>query len=417
GKTVQIIPHVTNAIQDQVEKGGADVDVSIVEIGGTVGDIEGLSFIEAIREFKTRAGADNVIYVHVVYLPYLGTSKEFKTKPAQNAARDLRSLGIIPDVMIARSEEALVDPAKAVAKLSLFSGVAKDAIGLLPNAETVYEVPLTLESYGLGDFITKRLKLKSKRPNHRVWDKVVANAKKRHTKRVRVGVVAKYLDNEDTYMSVFEALKAAAMKHDIGVDIEWVDAEQLSNGVGKKLDHLDGIIVPGGFGERGIEGKIQAADFAIKHKVPYLGLCLGMQVACVAAGRQAGLEDAHTTEVKADAASPVIYIMEGQEELWGTGGTMRLGNYECVIEKGTLAHKLYKKRSIDERHRHRYEFNNKYRADLEKVGVVFSGASPDGRLMELIEIKNHPFFMASQFHPEFRSRPNRPHPMFDGFVG
>lgn len=416
GKTVQIIPHVTDAIQDEILHAGEGFDIHIVEIGGTVGDYEGLAFIEAIREFQTRVGKDNTCYVQVVYLPYLNASKEVKTKPAQNAARDLRSLGIIPDVIVARSEQPVASVERIVNKLAMFSGVPPEAIALLPNAETVYEVPLTLEEFGLGDYITKRLSLKAKKPNHKDWTHVVSAAKKRHTKRLRVGAVVKYMDNEDTYMAVFEAVKAAAMKHDIGVDIEWVDAEKLVKGGGRRLARLDGILIPGGFGERGIEGMIQAAEYAMTHKVPYLGLCLGMQVAAVAAARLAGLKEAHTIEVKPSTTCPVIHIMPNQEELLETGGTMRLGNYECVLAKGSLARKLYGEKSVQERHRHRLELNNAYSNDLEQVGIRFSGVSPDGELVELIEMNNHPFLMASQFHPEFKSRPNRPHPMFDGFI-
>jgi CTP synthase len=416
GKTVQIIPHVTEAIQSEVHKAAEGYDVHIVEIGGTVGDYEGLAFIEAIREFQGRVGAKNTCLVHVVYLPYLGASKEIKTKPAQNAARDLRSLGLVPDVTVARSEFPVPNPEAVVRKLSMSSGVPQEAIALLPNADSVYEVPITLETYGIGDYVTKSLGLKSKRPNNKQWVSVVEAAKKEHSKRVKVGVVAKYLDNEDTYMSVFEALKAAAMKHNIGVDIQWIDAEKLADGVGNSLRGMDGILVPGGFGERGIEGKINAARYAIKKKVPYLGLCLGMQVAAVATAREAGLSKAHTIEVDPDTPDPIIHIMEGQDELWGTGGTMRLGNYECVIDKSTKAYKLYGKKSVMERHRHRYELNNTYRAKLAEAGMIFAGLSPDKNLVELVEFKDHPFFMASQFHPEFKSRPGKPHPMFDGFI-
>jgi CTP synthase len=417
GKTVQIIPHVTNTIQDEIEKAGQGFDVHIVEIGGTVGDYEGLSFIEAIREFSTRVGRANCLYVHLVYMPYLGASKEIKTKPAQNATRDLRGLGIVPDVLVARSE--LPAPSAIKKKLALYTGVEERAIALLPNASSVYEVPLSLESAGIGKYIVERFDLKAGRPNLRNWRNVVTQANKDHKSSVTVGVVAKYMDNEDTYMSVFEALKSAAFKHDVGLSIEWIDAEKLDGGgrIPKRLKKVDGIVVPGGFGRRGIEGKIIAAQYALKRKVPYLGLCLGLQVGVVAVARQAGLKLANTVEVDENTPDPIIHIMPGQEQLWGTGGTMRLGNYPCKLARGTLARELYGRASIVERHRHRYEVNNDYRRLLTENGLILSGLSPDGQLVEIIEMrKKHPFFLASQFHPEFKSRPSRPHPMFDGFI-
>ncbi len=415
GKTVQIIPHVTNFIQDKIEEAGRGYDLHIVEVGGTVGDYEGLSFIEAIREFALRVGKDNCLYVHLVYLPYLGTSKEFKTKPAQNAARQLRSLGVVPDIIIARSE--MPPPAHIKAKLSVFTGVDRDAIALLPNVKTIYEVPIILDSSGISDYISQRLGLPKRKTNHHNFKAVVKRAKKDYSLGAKIAIVAKYLDNEDTYMSVFEALKSAGFKHDIGIQIEWVNAEEIEQKGTRRLSHYDAILVPGGFGKRAIEGKIAAAQYAMRKGKPYLGLCLGLQVAVVAAARQAGLKDANTVEVDKDTPDPVIHIMPGQERLWGTGGTMRLGDYECVIKRGTLAHKAYGKSKTVERHRHRYEVNNDYRQTLANAGVVFSGLSPDDKLVEIIELAGHPFFLASQFHPEFKSRPNRPHPMFDAFIG
>lgn len=415
GKTVQIIPHVTNTIQDEIEIASKGFDVHIIEVGGTVGDYESLSFIEAIREFATRVGRSNCIYVHVVYMPYLGASKEVKTKPAQNATRELRGLGVTPDVLVARSEVKAGD--NVIDKLSMFSGVEKRAIALLPNAKSVYEVPLTLESSGVSHYIVEKLGLKVKRPNLRAWHYVARQATKTYKNTVSVGVVAKYLDNEDTYMSVFEALKSASYKHDIGLNIIWIDAEKLeSNQKNNKLSKVDGILVPGGFGNRGFEGKIKAAEYAFKNKVPYLGLCLGLQVAVVAHARNFGLKMANSIEADAKTPDPIIHIMPGQERLWGTGGTMRLGNYPCLLAEGSLAKELYGKTRIEERHRHRYEVNNKYRTILTENGLNLSGMSPDGQLVEMIEARDHPFFIASQFHPEFKSRPNRPHPMFDGFI-
>lgn len=417
GQTVQIIPHVTNAIQTEILRAGAGHDVHIVEIGGTVGDYESLSFIEAIRELGQRIGRDNTLFVHLVYLPYLGASKEVKTKPAQNATRELRSLGIVPDVIVARSESPT--PVSVKRKLSLFSGVEERAIALLPNARSVYEVPLTLEKSGLGRYMVERLHLKqAKKPNLRSWRYVVSRATKPPARTVKVGVVAKYMDNEDTYMSVFEALRAAGFKHNVGVDIHWIEAESLKQGnLKRRLKGMHGIVVPGGFGKRGLEGKIAAADYALKYKIPYLGLCLGLQMAVVAVARQAGLKSANTIELEPATSDPVIHIMPGQQRLWGTGGTMRLGNYKCKLLAGSLARRLYARSEVSERHRHRYEVNNAYREILQNAGIIFSGVSPDDRLVEIIEHAKHPFFLASQFHPELKSRPNRPHPMFDGFIG
>jgi len=417
GKTVQIIPHVTEAIQDAIIIAGQDADVHIVEIGGTVGDYESLSFIEAIRELRDRVGAANTLYVHVVYLPYLGASKEFKTKPAQSATRELRALGIIPDVLIARSETP--PTGNVIDKLSTFCGVPKEGIALLPNAKTVYEVPNTLEEAGIGSFISEKLNLRNHPSKDKSWEQVITQATNDDLPVVKVGVVAKYLGNEDTYMCVFEALRAAGWKHNVNVDICWIDAEELEDmhNVGRALDKVDGIVVPGGFGSRGLEGKIKAAAYAMDEKVPYLGLCLGMQMAVIALARKVIDPAASSLELDANTPAPVISLMTEQKQITKKGGTMRLGNYECVFDPKSLAYKVYgKHRSVMERHRHRYEFNNNYREALTKVGMRLSGLSPDGNLVEVIEMDNHPYFLASQFHPEFRSRPNRPHPMFDGFI-
>lgn len=416
GKSVQIIPHVTTAIQDAIIEAGKGYDVHIVEIGGTVGDYESLSFIEAIRELGFRVGLENCTYVHVVYLPFLGASQEFKTKPAQNSVRELRGLGITPDVLVARSERPTGQGVKA--KLSLFSGVASEAIALLPNAASIYEVPLTLEDTGIADVITKRLNLKSKKPQLKKWRDFVKQATTNDKRKLTVGVVAKYMDNTDTYMSVFEALNAAAWANNAKLKIKWIDAEKLKKekDVEKAVKDVDGIVVPGGFGLRALEGKITAAQYALKHKTPYLGLCLGLQMGVIAAARNAGLKDATTVELDPKSKTQVIHIMDGQEGKQSTGGTMRLGNYDCVIEKDSRAAKLYGKTKIVERHRHRCECNNAYRDQYESWGIRAVGTSPDGRLVEMIEGIDHPFFLASQFHPEFLSRPNRPHPMFDGFI-
>ncbi len=416
GKTVQFIPHVTSAIQDEIQATAEGFDVHIVEIGGTVGDYEGLSFIEGIRELAMRVGRENCVFVHVVYLPYLGASKEIKTKPAQNAVRELRGLGIVPDVLVARSETHADN--SVIAKLSLFSGVEKEAIILLPNASTIYEVPLTFEAKGIDKVITDKLGLKAGKPNLKEWRQVVERAKNGHQKTLRIGIVAKYLNNNDTYMSVFEALNAAAWQYKSKTELVWIDAEKLvtEKDVAKAVKDVDGIVVPGGFGPRAIEGKIIAAQYALKNKLPYLGLCLGMQVAVIAAGRNSGLEDANSTEFNLDTEHPVISTMASQKGKENTGGSMRLGNYDAVLVKNSLAHKLYKHETIVERHRHRYECNNDYRDQYQSWGIVASGTSPDSHLVEIIEAIDHPFFIGSQFHPEFKSRPNKPHPMFSGFI-
>ncbi len=417
GDDVQIIPHLTGAIQDWIIKAGEGYDVHIVEIGGTVGDYESLSFIEAIRELGVKVGLENCTYVHVVYLPYLSASNETKTKPAQNSVRELRGLGVTPDVLVARSEKT---PGAAVKrKLALFSGVPEEAIALLPNAKSIYQVPLTLEDSGIADVITRHLTLKASKPKLKEWRSTVAMATADYDRTLKVGFVAKYMDNADTYMSVFEALKSAAWNNKCKVDITWIDAEKFDapgTDIGAVIKQYDGIVVPGGFGQRSLEGKIKAAQYALKSKLPYLGLCLGLQMAVIAAARNDGVKDATTFELDPDAAHQVIVTMDGQEGKQMTGGTMRLGDYNCVLAKGSLAAKVYGTSKIVERHRHRGECNNAYRDRFESWGIRASGINPDNDLVEIIEGMDHPFFLASQFHPEFKSRPGRPHPMFDGFI-
>ncbi|HIA91552.1 TPA: CTP synthase [Candidatus Saccharibacteria bacterium] len=417
GKTVQVVPHVTNAMQEYVANAAKGHQVHIAEIGGTVGDIEGLAWIEAIREFSNAVGRENCIFVHVVYVPYLGASGEFKTKPAQNAVRTLRSIGIFPDVLAVRSEAAA--PPSIKAKLSIHTGVEESGIVLLPNAKSVYQVPRVLESSGTSDYILKKLKLKASKPDLKEWDKLIERATKQYTKKLSVGVIAKYMDNEDTYMSVFEALKSAAWANDIGISIEWINAETLTTkNKTTMLQSLDAIVVPGGFGERGIEGKIIAAHYAIDNNIPYLGLCLGMQIAVVAHARKHLKGSVASEEVDPQCDHPVIHLMEHQKTITHKGGTMRLGDYECVLAKNTHSRRLYGEKSIKERHRHRFEFNNAYREQLAEHGLVIAGASPDNQLVEIIELdkKLHPYFVATQFHPEFKSRPTRPHPLFYGLI-
>lgn len=419
GKTVQFIPHVTKAIIERIQKAGKKSDVHIVEIGGTVGDYEGLSFIEAIRELGMNVGAENCVFVHVIYVPYLGASHEFKTKPAQNAVKDLRGLGIIPQVLAVRTESPA--PKEIVAKLSLYSGVAPNSIVLLPNAESIYDVPLTLEDAGIGEVITQKLNLASATSDLNQWRELSRKIHSKKDKMASVAIIAKYMDNTDTYMSVFEALKSAAWKEGIEVAIHWVDAEKLNHTTPEEtadmLNQYDGILVPGGFGLRGLEGKINAAEYCLETKKPYFGICLGLQMAVIAAARRGGLKDATSEEMDADSEQRVIHTMTDQRGKENTGGTMRLGNYDCVLKNGSLIQELFgNATNVTERHRHRYECNNSYRDQYEKWGIVASGTSPDGQLVEMIEGIDHPFFVASQSHPEFLSRPLNPHPLFLGFI-
>lgn len=416
GKTVQIIPHVTNKIQEVVASAAKGFDVHIVEVGGTVGDYESLSFIEAIRELAMKVGTENCLFVHVIYIPYLGASQEFKTKPAQNAVRELRGLGIVPDVLVARSEAK--PPRSVLPKLSMFTGVDSEAVVLMPNAPTIYQVPLTLENAHIAEVITERLGLRVQKPDLASWRRVVKSALTRYRKTIRIGVIAKYVDNQDTYMSVFEAVRAAAWSCEVNVDIVWVNAEQLEKDKKTRevLPGLDAIIVPGGFGPRGIEGKVIAATYSLENKVPYLGLCLGLQVSLIAAARRAGLKKANSTEFDPSTPEPVVSTMAEQVGKENTGGTMRLGDYTCELSPGSKARKAYGQAEIVERHRHRYEANNSYRDQYEKWGIKASGVSPDGNLVEMVEALDHPYFLTTQAHPELRSRPNRPHPLFVGLI-
>jgi CTP synthase len=410
GQTVQLVPHLTNAIKDAIQAAADGSDIHIVEVGGTVGDYEGLSFVEAIRDFASRVGRENCFYVHVVYVPFIQTSKEFKSKPAQNALNDLRGFGIVPDCVVVRTEEPA--PGDIAAKIARFSGVAEDAVILLANAPTVYEVPLTVYASGIGP-VLERFTGNTVTPDLTKWRKLAEAQETRFPQTVKVGMVAKYLDNEDTYISVIEALKAAAWQEEVNLDLKWVSAEEATD---DDLSELDAILVPGGFGKRGIEGKIQAAAYALEHNKPYLGLCLGLQVAVIAAARKAGLHDANSTEFDEDTKSNVVYIMEGQAGKESTGGTLRLGDYKAKLEKGSKVARAYGETDVVERHRHRYEVNQKFTKEIQDGGLTISGTSPDGKLVEYIEAKAHPYFVATQAHPEFKSRPSRPHPLFVGLV-
>lgn len=413
GKTVQLVPHLTNLIQETITESGKGSDVHIVELGGTVGDYEGLGFVEAMREFASHH-VGHVAFVHVVYVPYLKASKEFKTKPAQNAVKDLRGFGISPDVIVARVEETPDD--SIVRKLSLFGGVPEKRVVVLSNADTVLRVPLSLHEARIDEEVMKLIDVKGKKPNLAPWQDIVKKATSEKKKTVRVGMVAKYLDNEDTYISVLEALKAAAWHEGVQLQYEWVSAEELEKKGDTELKKYDGLVVPGGFGTRGVEGKILAAKFALEKKKPYLGLCLGLQVAVIAAARRGGELEATSGELNAAAKQQVVYIMEDQKGKEATGGTMRLGDYPAKLLKGSKVAKLYGAIDVVERHRHRYEVNRAFEQQIEKGGLTISGQSPDGTLVEFVEGTNHPYFVATQAHPEFRSRPTRPHPLFLGFI-
>ncbi|HJP81615.1 MAG TPA: CTP synthase [Candidatus Saccharimonadales bacterium] len=409
GKTVQLVPHLTQAIQRAIMRAAGESDIHIVEIGGTVGDYEGLSFVEAIREFAQMVGRERCLFVHVVYVPFLGTSKEFKTKPAQNALNDLRGFGIVPDAVVVRTDEPA--PVSIIDKISLFSGVASKNVLLMPNADTVYRVPLTIAESGL-DALLSSFAAVPHAPDFSDWKRIVENQVKEPVQKVRVGLVAKYMDNEDTYLSVLEALKAAAWGEGIGVDIAWINAETAKD---DDFASVDALLVPGGFGKRGVDGKIAAAWYALEHDVPYLGICLGLQVAAIAAARKGGLLHASSSEF-GDTNEDVVYIMDGQEGKESTGGTLRLGDYPARLKKGSLAEKLYGAEQITERHRHRYEVNQKFIREIEEGGLSVSGTSPDGKLVEFVEAPANTYFIATQAHPEFRSRPTRPHPLFVGLI-
>lgn len=410
GKTVQLVPHLTRSIQDAIELAGEGSNIHIVEIGGTVGDYEGLSFIEAIREFSARVGRENCLYVHVVYVPFIGTSKEFKTKPAQNALNDLRGFGIVPDIVVVRTDESA--PVSVAQKIALFGGVKPEAVLLMPNAKSVFEVPINISKSGIAKVLEDFTSC-NKVPDLTKWKRLVKAQSRTDGKDVTIGIVAKYLDNEDTYISVIEALKAAAWSLNAKLNIKWIDATKAN---GRDFANVDGILVPGGFGSRGIEGKISASDYAYRKNKPYLGICLGLQTAVIAASRRAGLKDAHSMEFEPKTKHPVVYIMNGQEGKESTGGTLRLGDYEAELKEGSLSSKLYKSKRVTERHRHRYEVNQAYLEAIEKGGLVISGASKDGRLVEYIEAPKKRYYIATQAHPEFKSRPNRPHPLFVGLV-
>ena len=454
GKTVQLVPHFTDLVQEKIALASKDSDIHIVEIGGTIGDYEGLAFIEAIRLFANKVGRENCLYLSVVFVPWLNTSKEFKTKPAQNALKDLRGFGIIPDVVCVRTERPA--PRSICEKIAAFSGLNPDAVLNLPDIESVYDVPFNVLKSGVLDILNKFVG-DNKKPDMSRWEKYSKLRATKFPQTVKVGLVAKYVGNEDTYICVTEALKAAAAHNKVNLDIVWINAEDLEDpkasledrklgrtplSVSERdafglLDQVDGIVVPGGFGQRGTEGKIAAATYALEHDKPYLGLCLGLQVACIAAARRGGIKNANSEEFGASAKdhNNVIYIMEGQKGKESTGGTMRLCDYPARLKHGTKTAGIYRNEvencgeyiygtkvlkngdvDVIERHRHRYEVNQDFADAIKKGGVVISGLSPDGKLVEFIESPNCRFFHATQAHPEFKSRPLHVHPLFMEFI-
>ncbi|MBI2954505.1 MAG: CTP synthase [Chloroflexi bacterium] len=416
GGTIQVVPHVTNEIKQRIQRVAkrTGAQAVIVEVGGTVGDIESLPFLEAIRQMHREVGYNNALYIHVTLLPYISATKELKTKPTQHSAKELRSIGIQPDVIVCRSDYPMSDDLKE--KVALFCDVEKQAVIPLPTAETIYEVPLVLEAESLGSFMAQKLNLPNE-PKLDEWRDLVAKIKKPKSE-VRIALVGKYVELEDAYLSVREALSHAAVYHERDLVLKWVDAEQLDQEGGEALlGDVSGILVPGGFGYRGIEGKIKAARYARENKVPYLGLCLGMHVMVIELARSVvGTDEPNSTEFDPRTPHPVIDLLSEQREVSQKGGTMRLGAYPCLLVPGTKAAGAYGEQMTHERHRHRFEFNNEYRNLLTGAGLIISGISPDGKLVEIAEIGDHPWMVGCQFHPEFKSRPTRPHPLFRDFV-
>jgi len=417
GATVQVIPHITNAIKERVYRVSKEgnFDVVITEIGGTVGDIESLPFLEAIRQVKYDVGDDNVMYIHVTLVPYLGKSGELKTKPTQHSVKELRSIGIQPDVLVCRSEKPISDDMKS--KIALFCNVKAEQVIQNLDAETLYSIPLMLKEEGLDDLVIKKLGLKAGKHDLKDWIEIVEKEKNMQ-KNTKIALVGKYVELQDAYISVAESLKHAGIYNDTKIEIDWINSEYVNEeNVAELLSGADGVLVPGGFGDRGIEGKIQAIKYARENKVPFLGICLGMQLSVVEFARHVvGLEGANSSELNPDTKYPVIDLMPEQADIEDMGGTMRLGLYPCKIYEGTKAYEAYGECLVYERHRHRYEFNNEYRDMITKAGLVISGISPDERLVEIVELKDHPWFVAGQFHPEFKSRPTRPQPLFREFI-
>ena len=419
GGTIQVIPHVTNEIKRRIAMVAktTNADIVIVEVGGTVGDIEGLPFLEALRQLRSDLGRDNSVYIHVTWLPFIGATDELKTKPTQHSVRELRSIGISPDMIVARSDYPIDNSLRD--KIALSCDVDKQAVIPMKTTPILYEVPLLLENLGVGDYLVERLKLSARqKPDWKEWNHLIEIIAKPDKPPIKIALVGKYVELHDAYMSVRESLRHAALWLGVELDLHWIHSTDLEKG--KKWDTLasvDGVIVPGGFGSRGIEGKIQAFQYAYNHQLPYFGLCLGMQLMVVGFARIV-LENEAVNSAEFDQSSPhpVIALMPDQHEITDLGGTMRLGLYPCRLEPGSIAAHAYGEETVEERHRHRFEFNNAYRETLQKHGMLFSGLSPDRRLVEIAEIKERPFMLGTQFHPEFLSRPNRPHPLFTAFI-
>ena len=418
GKTVQVIPHVTNEIKEKIYSfEDTDVDIVITEVGGTVGDIEGLSIIEAIRQVGLEKNKEDVLYVHVTLLPYISGSNEIKSKPTQHSVKELQSLGIQPDILVCRAEQEI--PENIREKLALFCNVRKSSVIQNKTADCLYAVPLMLEKEGLAREVCNHLRLDSFVPDNSKWEEMVQNIRTiKPEDKVKVAIVGKYVKLEDSYISVVESLQHAGFVNKVKVEVEMVDSETIvSTNVKEKLSKYDAIVVPGGFGNRGIEGMIETIKYTREEKVPFLGICLGMQMTVIEYARNVlGLKDANSAEFSDTTKNPVIHIMETQKDIKKKGGTMRLGSYPCVIKTGSLAEEVYGTSKIDERHRHRFEYNNEYKERLEEAGLICSGVSPDGNLVEIVEMKDHPYFIAGQFHPELKSRPNRPAPLFVGLI-
>lgn len=415
GATVQVIPHITDEIKSEIVAATRGADIAIVEVGGTVGDIESLPFLEALRQLKVEAGSENALSIHVTLVPHIPTAGELKTKPTQHSVKDMREIGIQPDILICRCDRPINMGLKE--KISLFSNVAVERVISAVDVDCIYELPLVLHSEGLDDQIAESLNIWSRQPELAQWERTVSRFKNADSS-VKVGVVGKYVHLKDTYKSLHESLVHGGLENSVSIDFEYIDSERLEQDAPELvLSGLDAVLVPGGFGDRGVEGKIQAIKFARENNIPYFGICLGMQLAVVEYARNvAGLKGASSAEFDANAGHPVIDFMDGQRDLEDKGGTMRLGAYPCLLTPDSLASRVYGQAEISERHRHRYEVNNEYRDRLTAAGLVLSGTSPDGNLVEMVELPDHPYFIGCQFHPEFKSRPTDPHPLFTHFV-
>jgi CTP synthase len=417
GKTVQVIPHITDEIKKAVlSQAEGDYDIAVTEVGGTAGDIEGLPFLEALRELGQDLGPENVLYIHLTLIPYLSASGELKTKPSQQSASILRNIGIIPDILICRTERSLDE--EHFRKLSLFCNVPRRAVIEEKDVKnSIYEVPVELAAQKLDELILDKLGLSLNELDLERWKAMLRRAIHPSGKIVRIGVVGKYMGLQDSYKSIFEALRHGGISNDVSLDVTGIEAEELEGGNTELLQEFDGILVPGGFGYRGIEGKVEAVEFARENGIPFLGICLGMQCAVIETARNlAGMPEANSSEFSPDCSNPVIHLMEEQKTVTQKGGTMRLGLFPCRLLEGSRAFEAYEQKNISERHRHRFEFNNEYREMLEESGLVYSGVSPDGTLVEIIERSDHPWFVACQFHPEFTSTPLEPNPLFDAFI-